>query len=149
MIVRDAKGADFQSLLSLGEKFYSTTKYVDVAPYAWDTAAVLFDLLLREGVFLVAENSDGLIVGMVGLLVLPFMFNAGALSAHEIVWYVDPAERSRGAGMALLKAVEPACRERGADMIQMMHLSTSNDATGRVYERMGFRHSESSYMKVI
>lgn len=148
MMIRDAKGEDFDALLAMGERFYNNTAYAAIAGYEWDAAAALFDLLIRDGLLLVAEEESGL-VGMVGLVIVPFMFNTRLRSAHEVVWYVDPDARRLGIGPALLKAVEPACREKGVDVIQMMNLATSNSATTRMYERMGFKHSESSYLKVI
>ena len=80
--------------------------------------------LAQDHVLLLAED-EGRVVGMAGLFVLPFMFNANHVSAHEVVWWVEPEAQGKGAGKALLQAIEPACRDRGAELIYMVHLANS------------------------
>ena len=149
-MIRNATGADFDAMLDMGEQFYATTTYAEFAPYARDSAALLFDMMLREGVMLVAEDLEaGDLVGMVGLIVTPFHFNYGRLSAHEVMWWVDPGARGRVHGYSLLKAIEPACAAKGAELIQMLHLSSSPEVVGEMYKKLGYKHSESAYTKVI
>ena len=148
MIIRDATPADMDVAIAMGEQFYATTEYAKFAAYDPATAAVIMDLLIREGVMLVAEV-DGVVEGMVGLIVTGFMFNSSVKSAHEVMWWVNPEARSRGIGLPLLHAIEPACRERGAGLIQMMRLSTSPRLVDRMYERAGYQFSEASFTKTV
>ena len=46
-------------------------------------------------------------------------------------------------------AVGTACAAKGASAIQMVHLSTSPPQAALLYERIGFRHTESSYTKLV
>lgn len=62
---------------------------------------------------------------------------------------VDPSEQGQGAGKALLAAIEPACRAKGCKAIQMVHLSTSPPQAASIYERVGYRHTESSFTRVL
>lgn len=146
MIVRAALKSDVDAIVSMGGRFYATTSYHALAPF--DPAAVreLVMHMLGSGVLLVADSEAG-VVGMVGLVLAPMPFNHSVMFAHEVMWWVDPEARSRGAGKALLQAVEQACRERGADVIQMVHLSNSPPEAGAIYERAGYAHTESSYSK--
>lgn len=146
MIVRRAVMEDVDSIVEMSRAFYATTSYAGFTPMSDESAGLLAEMLIETGVMLVAEK-DGAVVGMVGLIVAPFMFNAAVLTAHEIVWYVRPEEVGKGAGAALLAAIEPACRERGVVAIQMVHLSTSPPQAAALYERMGYRYTESSYTK--
>ncbi|WP_408953051.1 N-acetyltransferase family protein [Lysobacter sp. Hz 25] len=147
MQVRHATPADTPALLAMGAKFYATTSYNDFAQYDERTVDGLIDLM-RDGVLLVAEI-DGVAVGVVGLMVAPFIFNDAHRIACEVIWWVDPGAQGAGAGKALLFAIEPVCRARGLSAIQMVHLSNSPPQAAALYERMGYWHTESSYTKVL
>lgn len=147
MLVRNATLADTPALLAMGAKFYATTSYPDFAEYDEPSVADLISLM-RDGVCLIAEQ-DGNEVGVVGLVVVPFMFNGRRKVAYETVWWVDPDAQGKGAGKALLAAVEPACRAMGAAAIVMVHLANSPPQAAALYERMGFAHTETSWTKVL
>lgn len=146
--VRAATDADLEAAIAMGARFYETTSYQAIADYCPDSARLVGRILIEQGVLLVAER-DGRLVGMVGLVVAPFMFNHRVRTAHEVMWWVDPDEREGGAGAALLRAIEPACRAKDVRAIQMLHLATSPPQAALLYRRLGFVHSESSYMKVL
>lgn len=147
-MIRAATHADIPAIVSMSRKFYATTDYAMHAPMDDETVADLAAMLVDTGVMLVAEF-DGAIVGMVGLVVAPFMFNRGVRTAHEIVWWVEPDAQGFGVGKALLAAVEPACRAQGVVSIQMVHLANSPPQAAALYERMGFRLTETSYTKEV
>lgn len=146
-MIRAATPADIPAIVEMGRKFYAATAYQAVAPFDADSVAGLAGMMIDTGVLLVADEGD--LVGMVGLYVGPFMFNAGLKTAHEVMWWVDPEAQGRGVGKQLLAAIEPACRARGAVSAQMVVLESSPPQAAALYERMGYRHSETSYTKVI
>jgi GNAT superfamily N-acetyltransferase len=148
MNIRQAVEADTPALLRMGAAFFATTSYSAFATYDADAVSRLVDQMRETGVLLVAEDG-GALVGMAGLVVAPFMFDARVIAAYEVMWWVDPAAQGGGTGKALLAAIEPACRARGCTAIQMVHLATSPPQASALYERMGYAHSESSYTKVI
>lgn len=147
-MIRYAERDDIPAIIEMGAEFYATTNYAEFADYAPESIEGLAIMLIETGVLLVAE-SEGKLVGMAGLVIAPFLFNHSLHSAHEVMWWVSPESRSTGAGIALLRAIEPACREAGAVMIQMIHLSNSPPAAAAAYERAGYIHTESSYSKVL
>lgn len=144
--VRTATVDELPAIVAMGARFYATTAYGALAPYCPASAQTLGRMLIEQGVLLVAEAPQGL-VGMVGLALAPFMFNHAKRSAHEVMWWVDPDARDTGAGIALLRAIEPACRAAGAVAIQMGVLSTSPAHAGSLYRRMGYEQTETSYFK--
>lgn len=148
MIVRPAEPADLPRILEMARLFYPSTPYPAFAPICDDSIAALVTQMCDTGVMLVADDGAGP-VGMVGLVIAPFIFNRAYLAAYEVVWWVDPKAQGKGAGAALLAAIEPACRARGCAAIQMVHLATSPPQAARLYERMGYVHSETSYTKVL
>lgn len=146
--IRKATLGDLPAIVGMSERFYATTSYAGFADFCPESVSNLASMLIETGVFLVAE-SDGEVVGMVGLAVAPFMFNNAHKAAYEVVWWVNPEARGGGIAVSLLRAIEPACREIGCDVIQMVHLANSPPQASALYERCGYRHTESSYTKVL
>lgn len=148
MIVRNATESDIPAIVWMSDCFYDTTSYAGFADFDPDAAEHLARVMIDTGVMLLAE-ADGKPVGMVGLIVAPFMFNAAHKTAHEVVWWVNDDQRGTGAGIALLRAIEPACRAQGCTAIQMVHLSNSPPHASLLYERLGYVHSESSFTRIL
>ena len=148
MQVRNATPADLPAVVRMSACFYAGTSYSGWADFNAETVEALAASLGRDHVLLIAEH-EGEAVGMVGLFVAPFMFNANVRAAYEVVWWVDESARSTGAGAALLRAIEPACKAKGAKAVQMVRLHNSPPAAAKLYERRGYGHSESSYTKVL
>ncbi|MEF2156391.1 GNAT family N-acetyltransferase [Luteimonas sp. FXH3W] len=146
-MIRAATLDDVGAIVDMARKFYATTDYANFAPFD-ETAMTHLVAGLVDHVLLIAEQ-DGQPVGMVGLMVSPFLFSPSQTFATEIVWWVEESARSNGVGIELLRAVEPACKQKGCTSIQMMHLATSPKQAGLLYQRLGYRHSETSYFKVI
>lgn len=148
MQVRQATERDVPGIVAMSAKFYETTSYAGWAQFNPDTVHDLASNLAENHVMLVAEDG-GKLVGMVGLFVAPFLFNGDITAAYEVVWWVDPQAQGQGAGKALLGAIEPACAARGCRTVQMVHLASSPPQAAAIYERMGYRHTESSYTKTL
>jgi GNAT superfamily N-acetyltransferase len=148
MQVRQATQDDVPRIVEMSAKFYQTTSYARWAPFNADTVHDLASNLAENHVMLVAEDA-GELVGMVGLFAAPFMFNSDVMAAYEVVWWVDPDAQGRGAGKALLQAIEPACVARGCRAVQMVHLASSPPQAAAIYERTGYGHTESSYTKLL
>lgn len=148
MRVREAKPGDVPAVVAMAERFYATTSYARWADFNPGTVEALAANLVENHVMLLAED-DGAACGMVGLFVAPFMFNADKIAAYEVVWWVNPEAQGRGAGKALLAAIEPACKAKGANAIQMVHLASSPPQAAEIYARMGYAHTESSWTKVV
>jgi GNAT superfamily N-acetyltransferase len=142
MHIHAATEADIPAIVAMSARFYETTSYRSFAAFDPDAAEALARNMIDSGVMLMAGD-----VGMVGLMVVPFMFNPDHRVAYEVVWWVNPEAQGTGAGKALLAAIEPACRAKGCTAIQMVHLANSPPQASALYERMGFAHTESSYTK--
>lgn len=148
MEVRQATQDDVPRIVEMSAKFYETTSYAGWAQFNPDTVRDLASNLAEDHVMLVAEDA-GELVGMVGLFAAPFMFNSDVMAAYEVVWWVEPGAQGRGAGKALLQAIEPACVARGCRAVQMVHLASSPPQAAAIYERMGYGHTESSYTRTL
>lgn len=145
-VIRSATHDDIAAICSMARKFYATTEYARAAPMDDDSVSDLVAGLIDDGVVLIAF-SDGEPVGMIALVVTPFMFNRNVLTAHEVAWWVDPSVQRLGVGSTLLEMAESACRDAGAVSMQMVTLSTSPPAAAKTYLRAGFEHTETCFTK--
>ncbi len=145
--VRAATLLDLPDIVEMGARFYAVSGYADThGPYDAESAAATGALLLQHGVVLIAMR-DFRPVGMIGLVLAPFLFNASRKTAHEVMWWVEPEERASRAGLLLIDQAERAASNSGAVSIQMIHLDTSPAAAAAVYKRRGYRMTESMYTK--
>jgi GNAT superfamily N-acetyltransferase len=148
MKVRDATEVDVDAIVAMSSKFYATTNYRSYVNMDEETVANLVRMLIDTSIMLVAEDA-GEVIGMAGMVIGPFLFNATIKGAHEVVWWVSPDSRGSGAGKELLKAIEQRAKDKGCRIIQMLTLSTSPVQAGQAYERIGYAHSETCYTKEI
>lgn len=146
--IRKGTLADVPEIVRMSAAFYPTTHYAQWCDMDEETVADLASSLIENHIFFVAEDGEHLI-GMVGLFIIPFMFNRHATSAGEVVWWVDPEARGSRVAASLLQAVEGACRDAGADRIQMVHMPNSPPQAAALYEKLGYSRSEISYTKDI
>lgn len=146
--IRKGTLADVPEIVRMSAAFYPTTHYAQWCDMDEETVADLASSLIENHIFFVAEDG-GRLVGMVGLFIIPFMFNRHATSAGEVVWWVDPEARGSRVAASLLQAVEGACRDAGADRIQMVHMPNSPPQAAALYEKLGYSRSEISYTKDI
>lgn len=144
--IRKATLADVPEIVRMSAAFYPNTHYEQWCEMDEDSVAGLATGLIENDVFFVAEQ-DGALVGMVGVMLVPFLFNRDHLFATEIVWWVAPEVRGTSVAARLLDVIEAPCRERGAARIQMVHMPNSPPQAAALYERMGYARSEISYTK--
>lgn len=145
-VIRKATLDDVPEVVRLSALFYPTTHYADFCDMDEDSVWGLASGLIENDVFYVAED-DGRLVGMVGLIIAPFLFNRSKKMAVEIVWWVAPEVRGSGVAHKLLMAIEQPCREAGAERIQMVHMPNSPPQAAALYRHAGYAESEISFTK--
>lgn len=149
MIIRNATQADMTRIVELSEEFYKTTHYHNRPPMCPLTVGMLVSSLIEHAVMIVAEE-DGEIVGMIGTIVTPYIFNNAYNVASEIVWYVSPTSRTKGIGPSLIAANEAACNEfENLVRIQMVDLPSSPPEVQKFYEKCGYFLSERIFTKMV
>lgn len=146
-MIRRATKNDTARIVELCKRFYHTTEYIKFAPYNEDTIQILTEQLIATGLVLVA-CLDGEIVGVAGLVVAPFMFNFDVLTAHEVVYYVEPEAQGMGVGRDLAAAVEPFAKDMGVKAAQLVRLSTSPKQAEMLYNALSYNLTEYVHTKV-
>lgn len=147
-MIRKATHDDIPSLLRIGRQYYATSGYAEYAPMDDASAIGVFETTLNHGVFLVSEDERG-VTGMLGAVIVPFMFNNAISTASETVFFVDKDATQQGVGGALLDAWIEACRTSGVRVMQGHGLTDSNRELSALYASRGFNPSEYSVSKVL
>lgn len=148
MIARPATVADLPQCVEMARKFHAFAGFEKLAPFCAGSTEATGRILMEHGAFLVAD-ADGELVGMIGLMVSPVAHNHAYRYAVEMMWWVEPGERARGIGAALVDAAEDAVRAKGADKIMMVHLFNSPPAARALYEARGYHEAETVFLKVL
>ena len=88
---------------------------------------------------------DGVYKGGIGLVTVNSLED-GSQVTQEAFWYVDA--KSRGGGIRLYKAAEEYVKSIGSERFMMIHLENSMpDKVRSFYKRMGFKKTETTYIK--
>ena len=142
--VRAARAEEAEAIVRLYEWLFAPP---GSTPEAWDERRAV--VALRQAIdshdsaVLVAERDDGALIGFV----------TGYQDMHSVrygyrVWVedlaVDPEERSKGVGKALLDAAKSWARERGATHLELDSALTRTDAH-RFYDREGAEYRSFSF----
>lgn len=143
-LLREAVAADVPRLQQMFAEFVASTQY---ARYVGNDPAYSSGLLERliandDGAIFVAER-DGLVVGMLGLLVFQHPMS-GRLVATEAFWWLDPAHR--GYGVYLLRRGERWAKGRGAQTLSLM-APADKPRVAEIYEAIGYERVEVTFQK--
>jgi Acetyltransferase (GNAT) family len=139
-MIREAALADLADLVAMGQTFLRASPYASVLPENPTQIAALFTTLIEQdhGVMLVADH-DGVLTGMIGIVVLPHHFSAEPMAMEACWWSTTP-----GDGVRLLKASERWARARGAVAMQMV---APTERVGALYARLGYGLIEYAYVR--
>jgi len=95
--------------------------------------------IIKEHIIFVNEDVTGMLAGMA----MPFLFGTTKV-ATEIGWWVNPDERNKKLGKALLDAFEAWAKEQGCTVITMICL---DQEVGKFYEKNNYTLKELTYSK--
>lgn len=88
------------------------------------------------------------VVGGIGFIYAPNMWNPSSMAAEEIFWWVDE-DAPNGTALKLLRHAELEAKEHGCTLIVFKRLTSSPATIDKVYTRMGLRPVETAYMGVL
>lgn len=149
ILIRHAEEFDLDVIWEMAQKFYAETGYTRLAPIDEETTRELASFLIETSILLVAVDGEtGDVVGMVGCIVVPYHFNRSFLTAHEVMWYVEPKWQGKGAGQQLLDELESECRSRDINGWEMITLESSPPQAAALYQKQGLERMTTGFMKV-
>lgn len=142
MIVRQAEISDYQAMIGLVEEFFKANSFTHLeVDIDIESVAKLVEKLTKEHLILVLETDNKEIVGGIGGIIMPFLFNTKIKMFQEIFFYVQDGFRKYS--QLLLAELKKACKELKLNRIIMAHI---NDGTlkemERFYKARGFKKLE-------
>lgn len=137
-MIRPAEVSDIPGLLEMGRKFAEKAKLTDHVGYDPHSMVQTFEWLIEGGhPFFVSDR------GTIAGVSTRHPFNHDHIHVQELFWWSEGRD-----GLKLLKALEDWC-DIHAHSLQMITLeAVEPERTGKLYERLGFRPLEHSYIKV-
>jgi ribosomal protein S18 acetylase RimI-like enzyme len=131
-------GPDDESALAPLLKAFNRTEGIVWKPVSMITA--LRPLLRRNdlGLVLVARDRSACAIVGYGLATFGYDLEFGGRDAFITELFVDPANRGRGVGRALLTSMVEKLREGGVGAVHLM-VRPENELARRLYEGCGFR----------
>lgn len=145
-MIRELLKKDLPVLLEYGKHFWDLTPYVSTGmEYSPKDVEELLVTLDKEHYFRVFEI-DGEIVGFLGALISPMIFNPKYLVATELFFYVHPANRG-SVGSQLIAQAEADLKDT-VDLLSFGEMRSSKDMD-EYYTQRGFVHTETTYTKVL
>lgn len=146
-MIRAATVLDTPKILELVKQFYPKTSYSKWAPFCDATVTNLIDTLRKRGILLIAQHEDTLI-GIVGFIGTPFIFNQDITSGHEVIWWVLPEFQKGSIGSELLVRAEQISQLKGWASLQMMRLESSPAVLDSFLVAHGYNPTEYCFTKV-
>lgn len=149
-MIRKATHDDLRCIVEMAEKFYQFTSYWTLSkiPFSPNDVAVLATAMIDDSVVNVVDI-DGEVIGMIGIILIPFIFNPQFIHAGEIVWWVEPGFNNEGWGRKLLRSIDQSCKDAGAVHIQMIDLPNSPVSAKTLLGQEGYHLTENAYTKVV
>lgn len=138
-MIRHAEPSDIPFVMDLGKRFADEAGVT--AEVGWDdesVRALLSNMIAHDdGLLLVGERT------ILGGLAFAHPFNGAVKVFQELFWRSEGAE-----GLKALKMAEEWMRGRGVKRSLMLDIATMGDLS-RLYERLGYRLAERTFIKEI
>jgi GNAT superfamily N-acetyltransferase len=147
MTVRNAGIDDIPEIIELAKKFHAVSGY-ECLEFDCDTVERIVMQSIDQELCPVAVI-DGEVVGFLLGLQFPALLNANIMVGTEIAWWVEPEHRSKPIGVKLLKYIEKQAQSKKLKFWSMMCLEKLNaDGLESIYERMGYKKAERTYIRL-
>lgn len=146
-MIRRGLHCDFPEVVELARHFWKETIYEE--PFCAESVRNMVALAHAQGLLAVLEEDAG-IVGFVAGCKGALLGNASVTTGTELAWWVEPEHRKGRQGIELMKFIETLAREQGIKYWNMVSMqSSSPEVANRIYERLGYQKTETSYSKVL
>lgn len=146
-MIREATQDDIEQILIMCAHFWENTDYEE--EFNAEDTRVMVQSALSQGLLAVAEVEAG-VIGFVAGIKGPLMANHSVLTGTELAWWIEPEHRKGRLGIDLMLYIESLARIQGVKYWNMISMESSNpEVANRIYKRLGYIKSETSFTKVI
>ncbi len=145
-MIRTGIECDVDAIVSLSRKFWKHTVFDE--PFDSEHLFRIVKSCVDNG--LVAVIDKGGIQGFIVAVSTPLICSRHSQMATEVGWWVEPEFRRGRMGIKLVQYMEDLCRKKGIKYLVMMAMESSSPETAsRIYEYLGYRKIETSYMRAL
>ena len=146
-MVRDGNTNDLPAVVEMAREFWKHTRYDEA--FDADYVEYMTGLALAHGLLAILEI-DGAIEGFVAGLKAPLLACHAVLNGTEIAWWVNPGARKGRNGIALMQHIEKMAKTQGVKYWNMIVMESCQPEVGAaIYERLGYKKSETSYTRIL
>jgi GNAT superfamily N-acetyltransferase len=147
MTIRNAEVDDIPQIIELARRFHAVSGY-DCFELDYDTVERIALQSIDQELCPVAEVDEKIVGFLLGLQ-FPALLNANIMVGTEIAWWVEPEYRNKPIGVKLLKYAEQQAKDKNLKFWSMMCLEQLNaDGLESIYERMGYKKAERTYLRI-
>ena len=141
--------SDLPMVINGMRDFISRMDYHEFLPDTYeDLVESLTRLISLDCTEILVAEHDGDIVGGIGMVYAPCMWNLKVFTAEELFWWVSK-DAPLSTALRLLRHVNSNAVTRGCKLISFKSLSSSPGTLDKVYRQMGLIPIETTYMGVI
>lgn len=146
-MVRDGNKDDLPAVVEMAREFWQHTMYAE--PFDANYVEFMASMAIEHGLLAILEI-DGVIEGFTAGLKSPLLACADVMSGTEIAWWVNPSARKGRNGIALMQHIEQMAKAQGVKYWNMIVMESCQPEVGAaIYERLGYKKSETSYTRVL
>ena len=142
-MIRAATSTDIPRIVELGSRWLAESPYKSIIKDIPGQTAKFAGQVIETGKVLLYENDNGLVAGLLAFLIFAHPFT-GEATATELMWYVEPEERTGGGGLKLLWEAEKEAKQMGATY---MGFTAPSMEVAALYERFGYKALEVTFLK--
>lgn len=146
-MIREATEEDFEIILDMSEEFWKSTLFNSELDR--DHTIKMVEMSFDMGLLAVAEY-DGKVVGFCSAISSPSMGDPNIKVGTELAWWINPEHRKGRRGIELMFFMERLAEEQGVEVWSMASMESSNpEAANKIYERFGYKKSETMFTKIL
>jgi hypothetical protein len=141
--------ADAPAIMAGARDFLSRIDFAEWMPdEEGELAAAVGRILALDGVEVALAVDDEAIVGGLGVIYAPYIWNPNMTMAEELFFWT-PRDAPYGAALRLVRFVRCRAAEKQAAMVIFKALRTSPPSLAKLYRALGLRCLEATYMGTI
>ena len=146
-MIRLGEYKDVPNIVEMAWAFWEHAPYDE--PFEPDLVETMAKMCIDNDMMAVLDI-DGEVEGFACGVTGPLLASSQALTGSEIAWWVNPGQRSKNSGIALLQTLEELAKAKGVKYWNMLLMESSMPKqVENIYKKMGYVKTETTYSKVL
>lgn len=149
-MIRRAVESDLDILVEMAEAMHGESPFYSGVDFIEEDMRDFFGIMLQDqhNNCLLLSESSGLVAGMFGAWLIPYVFNGGKYYSCDIGFYIRPDHRGGRHALGLINAYEEWARAKGAWPIKLGESTGTNpESVDAFLKKKGYTAAGTLYMK--